>query len=51
MSLPNSLWDALNDARKTFAGRVPSEAEAIRILLREALDAREKKAARRKTGQ
>jgi hypothetical protein len=39
VTLPISLWDAINEARKGFPGQVPSEAEAVRLLLREALDA------------
>jgi Arc/MetJ-type ribon-helix-helix transcriptional regulator len=47
VGLPSSLWDAIDAARRTFKGRLPSETETVRILLREALEAREKKAARR----
>ena len=47
VTLPISLWDAINEARKGFPSQVPTEAEAIRILLREALAARAKRDARR----
>lgn len=40
VSLPASLWDALNEARKQWPGKVPTEAGALRILLEEALQAR-----------
>lgn len=40
ISLPDSLWAAVNDARRGVYGRIPSESEMVRILIREALDAR-----------
>jgi Arc/MetJ-type ribon-helix-helix transcriptional regulator len=46
VTLPNSLWAAISEARKDFGGHIPSEAEVIRILLREALDARARRVAR-----
>jgi Arc/MetJ-type ribon-helix-helix transcriptional regulator len=39
VKLPDSLWADIDRVRKTF-DRIPSEAEVIRILLREAIDAR-----------
>jgi len=40
VTFPDTLWDALDDARRTFPGRVPTQAEAIRVLLAEAIEAR-----------
>jgi Arc/MetJ-type ribon-helix-helix transcriptional regulator len=40
VSLPASLWDAVDEARRQWPGRVPSESEAVRVLLQEALIAR-----------
>jgi Arc/MetJ-type ribon-helix-helix transcriptional regulator len=40
VSLPDSIWAEINEFRKTFDGRIPSQTEAVRILLQEALDAR-----------
>lgn len=48
MTLPDSIWDAINDVRKSTPGRVPAEAEVIRVLLREALDARRAAAPRKR---
>lgn len=38
--LPDTIWDAINDIRKSSPGFVPSEAEVVRTLLREAIEAR-----------
>lgn len=46
ITLPQSMWDAVNDFR--FAERIGSEAEAVRRLLQAGLDAEERKAARRR---
>jgi hypothetical protein len=43
VTLENALWDAITRERKMWNGDVPSEAEAIRILLHEAIAAREKR--------
>jgi hypothetical protein len=40
ITLPHPLWDAIDVARRGSLGRVPSEAEMVRVLLREALAAR-----------
>src|SRR6478752_4232837 len=40
VSLPASLWDAINEARRQWPGNVPTEAGALRVLLQEALEAR-----------
>jgi hypothetical protein len=41
ITLPNSLWAAITLARKSADGPIPSEAEMVRVLLREALAARD----------
>lgn len=40
LTLVDDLWAELNEERKRSVGAVPTEMELIRILLREALDAR-----------
>ena len=40
LTLADDLWAELNEERKRTAGAVPNEMEIIRVLLREALDAR-----------
>jgi Arc/MetJ-type ribon-helix-helix transcriptional regulator len=40
VSLPASLWDAVNEARRQWSGKVPTESEVFRVLVREALEAR-----------
>ena len=42
MTLPDSIWAAIDDMRRSWPGAVPSEVDVVRTLLREAIDARAK---------
>lgn len=41
IALPDALWAAISEQRKAVVGPIPPEAEMVRILLREALQARQ----------
>lgn len=40
LALPEALWGELDIERRLAPGRMPSETEMVRTLLREAIDAR-----------
>lgn len=46
IALPDRLWNGINEVRKDMPGRVPSEAEVLRLLVSEALAARERRMVR-----
>jgi hypothetical protein len=40
MALPDTIWAAIDDIRRSWPGAVPSEVDVVRTLLREAIGAR-----------